>query len=71
MAEKGCKKKISRCRDKESLGRCNKAEEGHVYCISGTKVTFPVKAYPTQITMMHKVRGCYLHLFLENNYILL
>ena len=30
--------------------------DGHVYFINGTKVPFPVKAYPTQITMMNKVQ---------------
>ena len=30
-------------------------DNGQVYFINGVKVPFPVKAYPTQITMMHKV----------------
>lgn len=30
-------------------------EEGFVYTIKGTKVIFPCKAYPTQLSMMDKV----------------
>ena len=31
-------------------------DTSHKYCINGFSISFPVKAYPTQITMMNKVR---------------
>lgn len=30
-------------------------DTSHMYCINGFSISFPVKAYPTQITMMNKV----------------
>ena len=30
-------------------------DTSHKYCINGFSISFPVKAYPTQITMMNKV----------------
>lgn len=30
-------------------------DASHKYCINGFSISFPVKAYPTQITMMNKV----------------
>lgn len=41
--------------DEHKIEKKKLNKEGQIYFINGVKVPFPVKAYPTQITMMNKV----------------
>ena len=53
-----------------SVGICTMSDSaGQLYTINSVKVHFPCRAYPSQLSMMDKVRVCFvlcIHMTVEN-----
>ena len=46
---------MSSIKDKNKKHISIEVDNNHTYCINGIEVIFPVKAYPSQISIMSKV----------------